>query len=293
MSLLTSVQNGQRGRDRVIRAMTRDGAFRVIAGITMTSGAGAAAAQQVSGERAVRLAELITAAVLLRETTQPSRRVQVSWTDPSGRAWVADALPDGKNRGVISGKLQANAAEVMTVDYTLPTGQLHRGVVAVDPGGDIASALMRYLKDSEQILAMVALTALPGGDSVRAAGGFLLQVLPEASVEAIAEMTEHLAELPPVANLIEGPSATPDDLVATVLDGRDYAVLADSELGFGCTCSEERVLASLLTLPDEDVAELVAGLVFEVNCDACGHKYPINPTALATARIRSRNQLPS
>lgn len=279
--------------DRVVRAMTRDGAFRVIAGITTASGAGAALAQELDGERAVRIGELITGAVLIRETTQPLRRVQISWTDPDGRSWVADALPDGKNRGLVSTAIADRPADVLTVDYTLPSGQLHRGTVAVDPGSDFASALMRYLKDSEQILAMVALAALPGPDRVRAAGGFLLQVLPEASPEAIGEMTEHLSDLPPVASLIEGPSATPEDLIATVLHGLDYAVLASSGLEFGCTCSQERVLSSLLTLPDQEVMDMVAGGVLDVRCDACGTRYQIEPVVLSSARARLRGMLPS
>src|SRR5687768_314676 len=88
--------------DRVIRALTTDGAFRVIAATTTATARGALAVQTTGGELGLRLAELITAAVLLRETTQPARRVQLLWRDRRGGTLVADALPDGDNRGLVN-----------------------------------------------------------------------------------------------------------------------------------------------------------------------------------------------
>lgn len=66
--------------------------------------------------------------------------------------------------------------------------------------------------------------------------------------------------------------------------GFEYADLASSELRFGCTCSEVRVMTSILTLPDSDVEAMLDGDPLEVRCDACGRKYRITPDALRDFR---------
>src|SRR5438105_3927008 len=88
--------------DQVVRLMTMDGAFRLIAAVTTETARGALAAQAAGDELGLRLAELMTSAVLVRETTQPSRRVQLVWQDRRGSSLVADALPDGLNRGLVN-----------------------------------------------------------------------------------------------------------------------------------------------------------------------------------------------
>jgi molecular chaperone Hsp33 len=148
--------------DHVVRAITLDGAFRVIATIPTGTANGASAAQRLRGAAAAQLAELITCAVLIRETTQPVRRVQLVWRDRSGATVVADSLPDGTSRGIVNPGSSGDGVEpadehLMQVNYTLPNGALHQGVIAVDPGTDLATALMQYMQTSEQIVAMVAL----------------------------------------------------------------------------------------------------------------------------------------
>jgi molecular chaperone Hsp33 len=279
--------------DRVMRAMTMDGAFRVIACVTTETARGALDAQGASGALALRLAELLTAAVLVRETTQPGRRVQMLWRDRRGAALVADALPDGTNRGMVNpGERTPVAAvgdHVLQVDYTMPNGAMHQGVVAIPDGDDMSTALMRYMHQSEQTVSMVALAALPGPDGagVGVAGGYLVQLLPEATREVIDTMTAHLANLPPIGDMLPGASAA--DLVEAVLLGFPHAELATSPLTFGCTCSENRFILGILSLPADEVQSMIDGDPLEVRCDACGAIYTIRPEALRELRdIRAK-----
>lgn len=270
--------------------MTMDGAFRLIAAVTTETARGALAAQTTGDELGLRLAELITSAVLVRETTQPVRRVQMVWRDRRGRQLVADSLPEGLNRGIVnpgeSTAVDAAGDHILQVNYTLPNGALHQGMVAVPDGDDMATALMRYMKQSEQIVSMIALTALPGPGGVRAVGGYVVQLLPEATREVIGAMTDHLGNLPPIGNLIEGAGRTAAELAATVFDGFAHAELASSPLAFGCTCSEVRVMTSILTLPPDEVDSMLDGDPLEVRCDACGKGYVITPDALRGFRDR-------
>ena len=285
--------------DQVIRAMTTDGAFRVIAAITTSTTLGATTAQEADGELALRLAELMTGAILVRETTQPARRVQIVWRDRGGSSIVGDALPDGSNRGLINPGARDREPvlvgdHVLQVNYTLPNGAMHQGMVGIADGTDMASALMQYLHESEQILAMVALAALPGPNGIRVAGGYLVQILPEATRETIGELTDRLGNLPPMAQMLDGTAVSAEALVAHVMHGFTYEHLARSDVRFGCTCSEGRVLQSMLTLSEEEIDSMVAGQPLDVRCDACGARYQIATTSLAAMReLKARGGQPS
>ncbi|HEU5055142.1 MAG TPA: Hsp33 family molecular chaperone HslO [Kofleriaceae bacterium] len=273
-------------QDRVTRAMTSDGAFRVIAAITTETAIEAARAQGVSGGDALRLAELITGAVLLRETTSPGRRVQILVRDRHGRVLVADALPDGTNRGIVNpGSESVRAPDgdtTLQVSYTMPNGALHQGLVAVPEGSDLSTALMRYMQQSEQWVSVIAVTALgDGGHGVAAAGGYVVQLLPEAERPALRAMTQHLDALDSLPQLLAEPETTSRELISRLLDGFDHAELADSPLRFGCTCSEERVLRGLASVGADDVRSMIESEVpLEVRCDACGRRYMIDPDHL-------------
>jgi len=283
--------------DRVTRAMTSDGAFRVVAAITTDTAIQAAQAQGLSGEGALKLAELITGAVLLRETTSPGRRVQILMRDRRGGVLVADAMPDGSNRGIVNPGAPATTVlpggdTTMQVSYTMRNGALHQGLVAVPDGSDLSTALMRYMQQSEQTLSVISVTALAdGAEGVAAAGGYLVQLLPEAERPALSAMTRHLDGLDSLDRLLSGPVVTSRDLVSRVLFGFDHDELADSPLCFGCTCSEERVLGGLARLGGEDLASLLdADSPLEVRCDACGRRYEIEPADLRAFVIaRSAN----
>jgi molecular chaperone Hsp33 len=277
--------------DCVARAMTMDGAFRLIAAVVTGTGRAAIGTHATGDELGLRLTELIAAAVLVRETTQPARRVQMVWRDANGGSLVADSRPDGLCRGLVN---PGESTAVMTrgehrlhVNYSLPNGALHQGVVAVPEGDDMATALMRYFKESEQIVAMVAIGALPGPGGVRAVGGYVVQLLPEATREVIGAMTDHLGSLEPISILLEGRGRSAAELVKVVFAGFEYADLASSPVGFGCTCSEIRVMTSILTLARDEVESMLAGDPLEVRCDSCGRNYRIATETLREFRDQS------
>jgi molecular chaperone Hsp33 len=274
--------------DRVVRAMTMDGAFRQIAAVVTDTARAALATQATGDELGLRLAELIAAAVLVRETTQPTRRVQLVWRDRRGGSLVADSLPEGPCRGLVNpGESTAVLTEGdhrLLVNYTSPDGSPYQGVIGVPDGDDISTALMRYFKQSEQITAMVAIAALPGPGGVRAVGGYVVQLLPEATKEVIEATTDHLAGLEPIGILLEGRGRTAAALCQTVFEPFPYADLASSPIAFGCTCSQVRVMSSILTLPSEEVESMLSGDALEVRCDACGRNYRVEVEELRDFR---------
>ena len=275
-------------RDRVLRAMTDDGSFRVVATRTTDMVRGATAAQGVRGAAARTFGELLTGAVLVRESMAPDLRVQaVLQGDDRRSRMVADAHPDGMTRGLVqlaAGKttLPIGHGSVLQVARTLHNGELHQGVVEVPAGGDISAALMAYMQDSEQTVTMIAVGCLvDDAGVVTAAGGYLVQLLPELDEGMLMVMTERLKDFQSMEPLLERAAAAPEDLLGETLYGMPYTQVGDRDVAFGCTCSPARLAASLATLPRADIESMIAdGKVLEIECDFCKKAYSYSPEQL-------------
>jgi molecular chaperone Hsp33 len=276
--------------DKVLRAMTQDGAFRVMAAVVSVTARDCADVQLAKGELALRLGELLCASILVRETMQPGRRVQLILYDSYGGRLVADSQPDGSTRGIVNPgseeQIDLENDGRLEVSYTLRDGKLHQGIVGFPAGGDVATALMAYLHNSEQITAFVNVHGMRRGDSLEV-GGFVVQVTPEAQRHDVDAIAEHLANMAQLSGLLLE-SDSPSAMIDAVLEHREYSMLADSEIFFGCTCSQERMMIGLSSLPRTDLADLLStGQGIEVSCDACGRKYDITTEALAGLLVSS------
>lgn len=289
----TIMLRAMESQDRVVRAMTRDGSFRVIAARTTRTAAAIVAAQETEGNNARILAEVSTLSVLYRETMAPSLRVQITirGAGESGHV-IADSHPDGWARALLrapeGGDLDLRGDDsVMQLQRPLRNGELHVGSVAVPEDGLIASAAMEYFAQSEQTTTMVSLgTAFADDDNSRvvASGGFLVQVLPEARDRegALALMMLRLEDFIDIDSRLRDTDASPEELIAEIFYGFDYDTLATSPLRFGCVCGEDRLIASLATLDAETLAELAASdEPLESRCDYCGTVYSLAPERVA------------
>jgi molecular chaperone Hsp33 len=164
---------------------------------------------------------------------------------------------------------------------TLANGELHQGMVEVRHARGLSDALMTYMQDSEQVRSTIDVGTLVKDGEVVAAGGYLVQLLPELSESVLAVMTERLPDFPPMAKLLEARGATPEQVMAELLYGIPYAVTGTSLLRFACNCSHVRVVAGLSTLGRDEIASLVEqGEVLEISCDFCGKDYRVAPEQL-------------
>lgn len=272
--------------DLVVRAITRDGAFRVITAFTTETVRAAVAAQSAAGATAQRLGELITGAILVREAMAPNLRVQMIVKGSTGRgSLVADAHPDGTSRGLVNvaqgREVQIGAGSLLQVMRTMPNGALHQGVVEVPAGGGISGGLMAYMQESEQVVTMIAVTTLLDEGGVGRSGGYLVQLLPEVERGPLMVMTERLRDFERLDEVLAHEEATADRLLDELLYGMPFARLTESPLSFSCGCSQVRVIAALATLPQGDIEEMVTdGQVLDIRCDYCGRSYEVDPEAL-------------
>jgi molecular chaperone Hsp33 len=180
----------------------------------------------------------------------------------------------------------------------LPNDVLQQGIVQLSGDTDVSGGLMTYMQESEQVTSMLAVRTIVDDDTrIRAAGGYMVQLLPDASHAALAAMTEQLARFDQLLTVLSQADLSVDTLRAAVLGDIASREMTRTYLTFGCNCDRGRILASVASLPDEDIEELAsAGHVLEVKCDSCGARYQIDPAEVralldghASAADRSQN----
>jgi molecular chaperone Hsp33 len=274
--------------DGALRAMTDDGAFRVVTVRTTDTVQRMLEVQAVEGAPAQRLGELVTSAVLVRETMAPDYRLQALLRGADNRMrMVADSHPDGGSRGLVA-KTEAAGGDVsleggtLEVVRTLYSGELHRGVVSLPPSGAMSEAVMSYLQSSEQVASMLSVACVLDGKRVVAAGGYLVQLLPEVGRAPLAIMAERLSDFRDIGPLLARSDAALSPLLEELLYGMPFTRLTEHPLSWKCRCSTVRVMSSLSSLSKIDLTELIEGEQnIELSCDFCGQVYNVSPAQLA------------
>lgn len=144
--------------------------------------------------------------------------------------------------------------------------------------GEIADDLTYYFAVSEQVPSVVALGVLMNRDNtVRQAGGFIIQLMPFTSEEVIARLEEKLSRITSVTQMLEGGKG-PEEILEGVLGEFGLELTDRLPVSFQCDCSRERVEKVLLSLGKKDRQELIdEGKDVELHCHFCGKKYVFSP----------------
>jgi molecular chaperone Hsp33 len=279
--------------DSSLRAMTDDAAFRVMAVNTTQTVREALSRQAPSGLTRKTFGDLLTGAVLVRETMSPNQRVQaILKRRKDTGSLVADTHPTEGTRGLVS--MPATSPQFALTDAMLQVmrrlhdGSIHQGVVNVPSGGDVSAGLREYRRVSEQVDTLVAVGTIFDGEEVAHAGGYLIQLLPGVGTAPMAFMTERVREFGAIDGHLASGKAEPRELIAALLEAIPYTELDNSELKFGCWCSAERLLGALSTLPKTDIDDFVQrGEVLEISCDYCNREYRIPPAKLVGLQLKS------
>jgi molecular chaperone Hsp33 len=276
--------------------MTNDGTFRVVTLDGTQTARAVCKAQQVRGDTARHLSELVLGSALIRETMSPQLRVQGILRRSDDRAYLlGDSHPSGNSRGLFSRKDPDQQFQIknsmLQMVRTLQDGRVQQGLVNVADDADISRALMTYMQESEQIVTMIvvgavlrsaALDLAPGQpEQVISAGGYLVQLLPEADQAPLAVMTERLEDFRNIDHILTHPEFTPRALCQELLYGMPFTELGDSRLGSECWCSRTSLLGALATIDRTEIQRMVeASEVIEVTCDYCREVYKLAPTDL-------------
>ncbi len=140
--------------------------------------------------------------------------------------------------------------------------------------GEIAEDLTYYFAASEQIPSTVGLGVLMEKDNtVKRAGGFIIQLMPFAEDEIIEKLEENLKKMPSVTSILdEGKS--PEELLAVVLDGIELEITDTVSTKFYCNCDKKRIEKAIISIGEKDIREMIEeGREIEVKCHFCNSAY--------------------
>ena len=144
-------------------------------------------------------------------------------------------------------------------------------------GGEIAEDLAAYFVESEQIPSACGLGVLVDTDhSVKAAGGFLVQLMPGAPDELIDKLEENITMMDALTTIL-----AEDGLEAVfeqVLKGLEHHIVGEDEIGYRCKCSRERVASAILGIGKDELESMVSeGKDVDVSCQFCDTVYTFTP----------------
>ncbi|MBQ9978111.1 MAG: Hsp33 family molecular chaperone HslO [Clostridia bacterium] len=140
--------------------------------------------------------------------------------------------------------------------------------------GEIAEDITSYYALSEQIPTVCALGVLVNPDlTVKAAGGFIIQLLPAAGEDTIEKLEKAVAKLKPVTTMLDA-GMTPQDILKEALNGFEVEVLYEQEISYKCNCDKERVTKALVSLGREELTSMAEELPeIKVDCHFCDKIY--------------------
>lgn len=278
----------------LVRAMTRDGFVKAVAVESRDIVERARQIHKTLPTATAALGRLLTAASMMgnmQKIKNGSLTLQVKGGGPLGTVLaVSDAA--GNVRGYVQnpqisllekyrGKLDVGAAVgrdgMLTVIRDLQMKEPYIGSVALT-SGEIAEDITAYFVQSEQTPTACALGVLVDTDqSVRAAGGYLLQLLPGAPDAVIDALEAGIEKAGAVTALLDQGMGA-QALLETVMAGMDLEILETTPVAYRCYCSRERVEATLISLGREELSQIVAeGKPIEISCQFCDTIYTFTP----------------
>ncbi len=275
--------------DYLVRATAADAQIRAFAVTSRDLVEEARSRHDLSPVVTAALGRLMTGACLMGSMLKGEQDVltlQVSGDGPvRGMTVTADA------KGNVKGYAQApqammppNAQGKLDVGGVIGKGYL---TVIKDMGmkdpyaskvelqtGEIADDLTYYFAASEQVPSCVALGILmERNNTVKQAGGFIIQLMPFAQEEVVQKLEEKISGLKPVTTLLEEGN-TPEQILSLILGDMGLEIMEKTPVQFLCGCTKERVEKVLYSLKKEDIKEMIAeGREVELHCHFCNTDY--------------------
>ncbi len=155
--------------------------------------------------------------------------------------------------------------------------------------GEIAEDLTFYFATSEQVPSSVGLGVLMERDNtVRQAGGFIIQLMPFAEDAVIDRLEQNLSRVTSVTAMLDAGN-TPEQMLELLLEGMDCEILETRPAAFLCNCDRPRIEKVLISLGKKEIRDMIEdGQEIEVNCQFCGKHYKFSVDELKEIYRKSR-----
>lgn len=275
--------------DYIVRATAANNQIRAFAATTRELVEHARAAHNTSPVATAALGRLLTAGAMMGVMMKGEKdllTLQIKAGGPlNGITVTADAKGNVKgyvgNPNVVihandKGKLDvAGAVGVgflnVIKDMGLKEPYLGQTVLQTS---EIAEDLTYYFATSEQVPSSVGLGVLmEKGNTVKQAGGFILQLMPFTEEAVIAKLEENLKQVTSVTEMLEQ-GCTPEKILEILLEGFDLEFNEKIPTQFYCNCTRERVERALISIGKKDIQEMIEeGKEIEMNCHFCNKNY--------------------
>ncbi|RHW38376.1 Hsp33 family molecular chaperone HslO [Lysinibacillus yapensis] len=283
--------------DYLVRAVGFNGQVRAFAARTTETVAEAQKRHYTWPVVSAALGRSMTAAVMMGAMLKGEDKitVKVEGNGPIG-AMLIDADAKGNVRGfVTNGQVHFDLNEHGKLDVRAGVGTEGFLSVVKDLGmkemfssqvpivsGEIAEDFTYYFATSEQVPSSVGLGVLVNPDNtILAAGGFIIQLMPGCEEETITALEKHLATIEPVSKMIEK-GLTPEEILEAVLGQEgDVQILSKMPVQFHCSCSKERYSRALMGLGVQELEEMIEeeGHI-ETQCHFCLKTYDFSKEEL-------------
>lgn len=279
---------------KLVRCISTDGTITVMAVDTTDIVNEAANIHETSAVISAALGRTLTAASLMGSCLKgkdDSVTVKINGGGPSGSI-IAVSDSSGNVRGYVQeniveiplnkkGKLDVAGAVgtngFVTVIKDLGLKEPYVGQVPIVTG-EIAEDITSYFAISEQTPSVVALGVLVNPDlTIRAAGGFIIQLLPTAMDDTIEKVERCIRDIEPVTTLIDR-GMKPEEICRHVLSEFDIDILDDAEPEYKCYCSKAKVEKALISVGRDELLEMAKDEKTEVSCQFCNKKYVFTPS---------------
>lgn len=157
--------------------------------------------------------------------------------------------------------------------------------------GEIAEDVTRYFAESEQIPSACALGVLVNQDqSVRQAGGYLVQLLPGAADADIDRLEQNIAKAGSMTGMLDSGMSL-EDIVRAVLDGFTVQFLDETPVGYRCACNEAKVTRALISLGEQELLQMAGeDKPTEITCQFCDKVYTFSPADLRDLAANARKK---
>ncbi|MBD7946243.1 MULTISPECIES: Hsp33 family molecular chaperone HslO [Psychrobacillus] len=275
--------------DYLVRALAFEGSVRAFAVRTTDTVGEAQRRHQTWPTASAALGRSMTAAVMMGAMLKGEDKltVKVEGDGPIG-PMIIDSNAKGEVRGYVTnpqvhfdlnavGKLDVRRAVgtegTLTVVKDLGMRDFFTGQVPI-VSGEVAEDFTYYYAVSEQVPSSVGLGVLVNPDnSILAAGGFIIQLLPGTDDETITIIEEHLNKMEPVSKLIER-GLTPEQLLFEILGEDNVQILNNMPVAFECNCSKDRFGSAIISLGESEIRDMIeedGGA--EAHCHFCMEKY--------------------
>lgn len=289
--------------DRIIRATAGDGYIKMAVITARDTVERARAIHSCAPTACAALGRTLCAASLMGQAMKEENAtltIRINGGGPLGSV-VAVSDCDGNVRGYVDnpaldlplrsdGKLNVGAAVgrdgMITVSRDIGLREPYIGSVELT-SGEIAEDLTAYLLESEQVPSACALGVLVDTDrSVRAAGGFIVQLMPGADEEMISRLEENIFMMDQLTTVLDEDGA--EELFRQVLKGFDYHTVGEYPVDYRCYCSRERVGEALTCIDRSELDEIAAeGRDISVSCQFCDSVYSFSPAEIGDIIAKS------